>query len=62
MNKEIKGGLKTAAVVVLITIFFDFLDGEGFFYVKYLTVFLTAFFLYEALGFIGRALKNKFDL
>lgn len=61
MNKEIKVGLKTAVAMVLVTVFFDFVDSEGFFPIKYLTVFLTTFFLYEALGLIGMLLKKLFD-
>ncbi|MGS2744515.1 hypothetical protein ACU6TU_13120 [Halomonas sp. LS-001] len=61
MNKEIKGGLKTAILCVLLTMFFDFMDGQGFSLIKALVVFLGAFAAYEALGFMGKLLKKQFD-
>lgn len=56
MYKRIKGGLKVAGFCVLITIFFDYIDNEGFAPAKALIVFLVAFAIYEVLGF----LENKF--
>jgi len=56
MYKRIGGGLKVAAVCVLIMIFFDYIDNEGFAPIKALMVFLGAFAIYEVLGF----LENKF--
>tara|TARA_R110000850_G_scaffold242649_4_gene367415 strand:+ start:788 stop:964 length:177 start_codon:yes stop_codon:yes gene_type:complete len=57
MYTTIKGGLKVAAVCALVTTFFDYIDNDGFSPAKILMVFLAAFAIYEALGF----LEKKFN-
>lgn len=58
MNTRERGGLKTAVVIALLVMFFDLADNEGFSPIKSLMVFLGAFALYEALGFIENKLKK----